>query len=173
MLTGSTAADDDAMPPAPLNSLLTGTFRRGTRTGCDHAPLPIGVSIVLIAPTPLPRMKLPTVIREINVFVVVGVAATACQVGVSLAAQRWLGLGPVLASLVGYAASVGVSYLGNSLLHLPPPGAARAAVRAVRDHLADRAGDQSGDGLVGTHALGWPLWLAMVPVVMVVPPRPS
>jgi SAM-dependent methyltransferase len=48
MATGSTAADDDAMPPAPLNSLLTGLFA-AERHWLAHAPLPIGVSIVLIA----------------------------------------------------------------------------------------------------------------------------
>lgn len=51
MLTGSAAADDDAMPPAPLNSLLTGLFA-AERHWLAHAPLPIGVSIVLIARRP-------------------------------------------------------------------------------------------------------------------------
>jgi hypothetical protein len=48
MATGSTAADDDAMPPKPLNSLLAGLFA-AERHWLAHAPLPIGVSIVLIA----------------------------------------------------------------------------------------------------------------------------
>ena len=51
MATGSTAADDDAMPPRPLNSLLTGLFAAEGRW-LRHAPLPIGVSIVLIARRP-------------------------------------------------------------------------------------------------------------------------
>jgi SAM-dependent methyltransferase len=47
-LTGSTAADDDAMPPGPINGLLTGLFA-AEGAWLRHAPLPTGVSIVLIA----------------------------------------------------------------------------------------------------------------------------
>ena len=53
MATGSTAADDDAMPPAPVNALLAGVF--GSELfWLKHAPLPIGVSIVVIARRPVP-----------------------------------------------------------------------------------------------------------------------
>ncbi len=114
-------------------------------------------------------MRLLTVILEIILFVLVGVAATACQVGVSLAAQRWLGVGPVVASLVGYGASVGVSYLGNSLLTFRRP--------ALHGPQFARFATISLTGLainlsivwVATHTLGWPLWQAMIPVVMLVP----
>ena len=51
MLTGSTAADDDAMPPAPVNDLLTGLFG-AERFWLRRAPLPFGVSILLIARKP-------------------------------------------------------------------------------------------------------------------------
>jgi len=51
MLTGSTAADDDAMPAAPVNRLLTGLFA-AEGPWLRHAALPIGVSIVLIARNP-------------------------------------------------------------------------------------------------------------------------
>ena len=51
-VTGSTAADDDAMPPAPLNRLLTGLFA-AEGPWLRHAPLPTGVSIVLIARRPI------------------------------------------------------------------------------------------------------------------------
>ena len=51
MLTKSEAADDDAMPPGPINSLLATLF--GAELGwLKHAPLPFGVSIVLIARKP-------------------------------------------------------------------------------------------------------------------------
>ena len=51
MATGSTAADDDAMPPAPINGMLAGLF--GAELGwLKHASLPIGVSIVVIAQRP-------------------------------------------------------------------------------------------------------------------------
>jgi putative flippase GtrA len=114
-------------------------------------------------------MKLPPVVREINVFVLVGVAATACQVGVSLAAQHWAGLGPVAASLAGYLASVGVSYLGNSLFTFRRP--ALHGPQFARFATISLTGLAINLGTVWlcTHALGWPLWLAMVPVVLLVP----
>jgi SAM-dependent methyltransferase len=51
MLTGSKSADDDSMPPEPLNGLLTGLFA-AERHWLARAPLPFGVSIVLIARRP-------------------------------------------------------------------------------------------------------------------------
>ena len=51
LATGSKAADDDAIPPAPLNGLLTGLFGI-ERHWLKHAALPTGVSIVLIARRP-------------------------------------------------------------------------------------------------------------------------
>ena len=114
-------------------------------------------------------MKLPTVIREINLFVVVGVAATGCQVAVSLAAQRWLGLGAILASLTGYAASVGVSYLGNSRLTFRRPALHGPQFVRFATISLTGLGINLATVYVATHGLGWPLWLAMVPVVMVVP----
>ena len=51
MATGSTAADDDAMPSAPVNDLLATLFG-AELSWLKHAPLPIGVSIVLIARRP-------------------------------------------------------------------------------------------------------------------------
>ena len=51
MATGSTAADDDAMPPAPINAVLTGLFGAELHW-LRRAPLPIGVSIVVIAQRP-------------------------------------------------------------------------------------------------------------------------
>ena len=119
----------------------------------------------------IPRpMKLPAVVREINVFVLVGVLATACQVGVSLATQRWLGTEAMVASLIGYAASVGVSYLGNSLFTFRRP--------ALHGPQFAKFATISLTGLalnlslvfVFTHALAWPLWQAMIPVVLIVPP---
>lgn len=114
-------------------------------------------------------MRHAPVIHEIKLFVVVGVAATACQVGVTLAAHRWLGLGGILASIVGYAASVGVSYLGNSRLTFRRP--ALHGPQFVRFTTISLTGLAINLATVyaATHALGWPLWLAMAPVVMVVP----
>ena len=114
-------------------------------------------------------MRLPPVIREINVFVVVGVAATACQYAGSLAAQHWLGVGPLLASLAGYALGVGVSYFGNSRFTFRRPALhAPQFVRFATISLTGLA-INLGTVWVATHTLGWPLWLALVPVVLLVP----
>jgi SAM-dependent methyltransferase len=51
MATGSTAADDDGMPPAALNGLLSWLFG-AERHWLAHAPLPTGVSILVIARRP-------------------------------------------------------------------------------------------------------------------------
>jgi putative flippase GtrA len=114
-------------------------------------------------------MKLPAVVREVNVFALVGVAATACHVGVTLLANRFLGLGPMAASLVGYATSVSVSYLGNSVFTfrrpaLHGPQAARFAVISLGG-----LGVNQTIVFVCTHLLGWPLKLALIPVVLIVP----
>ena len=47
----STSADDDALPPEPVNALLAGLFGAELHW-LKHAPLPIGVSIVVIAQRP-------------------------------------------------------------------------------------------------------------------------
>jgi SAM-dependent methyltransferase len=51
MLTRSKSADDDSMPPGPINDLLAGLFAM-ERRWLRHAALPFGVSIVLIARRP-------------------------------------------------------------------------------------------------------------------------
>jgi SAM-dependent methyltransferase len=49
--TGSTAADDDAIPAGPVNAALTAIFA-AERHWLNLAPSPLGVSIVLIARRP-------------------------------------------------------------------------------------------------------------------------
>ena len=51
MATDSSAADDDATPPAPLNGLLAGLFA-AERHWLRRADLPTGVSMVVIARRP-------------------------------------------------------------------------------------------------------------------------
>jgi len=114
-------------------------------------------------------VRLPPVVREINVFGLVGVAATAVQVGVSLAAHQLLGLGAWPATLVGYAAAVGISYLGNSLFTfrkraLHGPQFARFAVISSAGLAVNL-----GVVFVATRAFGLPYALAQIPVVMIVP----
>ena len=115
-------------------------------------------------------MKLPAVIREINVFAMIGVASTAINYVGALAAQHLLGLGPLPAGIVGLRRCGRRLLFRQQPADVPPPGDARAAVRPVRGDLAGRAGDQSGRwSSFGTHALGWPLWKALIPVVLIVP----
>ena len=120
-------------------------------------------------PSSPPAPRLPPVLREVNWFVVIGLAATACHAGATLAAQRFLGLGPLGASGVGYLCSVGISYVGNSLLtfrsrvmHGPQ------FVRFLTISLAGLAVN-AAIVFVCTHLLGWPLKLALIPVVIIVP----
>jgi putative flippase GtrA len=114
-------------------------------------------------------MKLPAVVREINLFVVVGVTSTAINYVGALAAQHLLGLGPLLAGVAGYAAAVGVSYFGNSLLTFRRP--AMHGPQFARFAAISLVGLAINLGLVffGTHTMGWPLWKALIPVVLIVP----
>jgi len=114
-------------------------------------------------------MRLPGVVREINGFAVVGVIATAGNYGAALAAQRFLGLGPLAAGLAGYASAVGVSYFGNALVTFRRP--ALHGPQFARFMAISLVGLAINLGLVfaGTRLLGWPLWQALIPVVLVVP----
>jgi putative flippase GtrA len=114
-------------------------------------------------------MKLPAVVRELNLFAVIGVTATAINYVAELAAQHLLRLGPLPAGVVGYAAAVGVSYFGNSLITFRRP--AMHGPQFVRFAAISLVGLAINLGLVfvGTHALGWPLWKALIPVVLIVP----
>jgi putative flippase GtrA len=114
-------------------------------------------------------MKLPVVVRELNLFVVVGLAATACNYVAALAAQRFGHLGPLAAGLAGYLASVAISYFGNSLLTFRrPPLHGPQFVRFMSISLAGLA-INLGLVFAGTRLMGWPLWQAEVPVAVLVP----
>ena len=107
--------------------------------------------------------------REIPLFVLVGVAATFCNYVAALAAQRFLGAGPVLADCVGYLSAVGISYLGNSHLTFRRP--VLHGPQFVRFAAISLTGFALNLSLVavGTHILGWPLSRALIPVVLAVP----
>jgi len=113
--------------------------------------------------------KLPGVVREINIFAVVGVIATAGNYVAALAAQRFFGLGPLAAGFAGYASAVGVSYFGNALLTFRRP--ALHGPQFARFMAISLVGLAINLGLVfaGTRLLGWPLWRALIPVVLIVP----
>lgn len=115
-------------------------------------------------------MKAPRgVVGEGGVFFVVGVVATGCNYVAALAAQRFLGFGPLLAGLAGYASAVGVSYFGNALLTFRRP--ALHGPQFLRFMTVSLAGLALNLGLVfvGTRLLAWPLWQALIPVVLIVP----
>ena len=114
-------------------------------------------------------MKLPAIVREINVFALVGATSTAINYVGALAAQHLLGLGPLPAGVAGYAAAVGVSYFGNSLLTFRRP--AMHGPQFARFAAISLVGLAINLGLVfiGTHVMGWPLWKALIPVVLIVP----
>ncbi len=114
-------------------------------------------------------MRLPAIVREINVFALVGATSTAINYLGALAAQRWLGLGPLPAGVVGYALAVGVSYFGNSLLTFRRP--AIHGPQFARFAAISLVGLAINLGLVffGSNVMGWPLWKALIPVVLIVP----
>src|SRR5579863_7701231 len=107
--------------------------------------------------------------REIPLFVLVGVAATTCNYGAALAAEQFGGAGPLLAGLSGYLAAVRISYVGNSRLTFRRP--VLHGPQFARFGAISLTGLAINLGLIvaGTRALGWPLWLALVPVALIVP----
>ena len=117
-------------------------------------------------------MKLPNLVRhrEVSLFIVVGLAATACNAVVAIAVQRLFGLAPLVASLVGYASAVGISYLGNSLLTFRRP--VMHGPQFVRFAVISLAGFAINQTIVwfATAHLRWPLAMAEIPVVLIVPP---
>ncbi len=114
-------------------------------------------------------MKLPPIVRELNVFVLVGGAATGCHYLTALGANHLLRLEPFWATFVGYACSVGVSYFGNAVFTFRRP--ALHGPQFVRFAAISLAGLAINQALVfvGAHIFGWPFWLALVPVVVIVP----
>ena len=114
-------------------------------------------------------MKLPAIVREANLFALVGFIATAINYVAALAAQHLLGLTALPAGVAGYAAAVGVSYFGNSLITFRRP--AMHGPQFARFAAISLVGLAINLGLVflGTHTLGWPLWKALIPVVLIVP----
>lgn len=109
------------------------------------------------------------VVREGSTFFVVGAAATGCNYVAALAAQHFAGCGALLAGLIGYASAVGVSYFGNAGLTFRRP--ALHGPQFLRFMTVSLAGLAINLGLViaGTRLMRWPLWLALVPVVLIVP----
>ncbi|MGH6956209.1 MAG: GtrA family protein [Caulobacteraceae bacterium] len=114
-------------------------------------------------------MRVTGLAREAPVFVVVGLAATACHYVTALAAHRFLGLEPMSATLCGYLASVGVSYLGNSRFTFRRP--ALHGPQFARFVSVSLAGLAVNEGVIfaASRIFGLPMREALIPVVIVVP----
>jgi putative flippase GtrA len=114
-------------------------------------------------------MKLPKVAREGAVFLIVGLAATATNYVAAVGAAQVWKLGSIVAAVVGYLASVAISYFGNSWLTFRrPPLHGPQFARFMAISLAGLAVNL-GVVFVGTRILNWPFRLAEIPVVILVP----
>lgn len=107
--------------------------------------------------------------RQGGAFALIGLAATVVHVTTALAARSGLHLQPLTANLVGYGCAVGFSYFGNARLTFGRP--ARDAAQFSRFLLISLLGLALNQAIV--HLLvdraGWPFWLALGPVVLLVP----
>ena len=114
-------------------------------------------------------MKLPSAAREGVVFLVVGLAATATNYVAAVGAAQVWKLGSIAAAIVGYLASLAISYFGNSWLTFRrPPLHGPQFARFMAISLAGLAVNLAVV-FVGTKVLRWPFRVAEVPVVILVP----
>ena len=107
--------------------------------------------------------------RQGGAFALIGLAATLVHVIMALGARSGLHLEPLAANFVGYGCAVGFSYIGNARLTFGKP--ARDAGQFSRFLLVSLLGLALNQAIV--HLLvdraGWPFWLALGPVVLLVP----
>ncbi|SHI59067.1 GtrA family protein [Wenxinia saemankumensis] len=102
-------------------------------------------------------------------FGAVGLAATIVHAAAALAAQAALGLPDLAANLAGFAAAVGVSYLGHARVTFRRPGAdAGQALRFLC--VAGLALAVSSAITLAADRAGLDFALAMALVVLIVPP---
>jgi putative flippase GtrA len=107
--------------------------------------------------------------RQGGAFALIGVLATLVHVVAALSARAGLGLEPLAANLVGYVSAVGFSYLGNARLTFGRPF--RDAAQFVRFVLVSLLGLGLNQAIVYllVERAGWPFWVALGPVVVLVP----
>ena len=109
-------------------------------------------------------------LREVNVFAVVGVVATAVHVAVGLAAAKALDVPPLVANTIAFFAALAVSYLGNTKLTFRVPALRwRAAFRYAVLTGAGFALNQAIVAIV-VYRLGWDYAVALAIVVVTIPP---
>jgi putative flippase GtrA len=107
--------------------------------------------------------------RQGATFAVVGALATATHLATALLARKGFGASPMAANFAGYAASVGVSYLGNARFTFGRPALHGAQfVRFLVVSLAGLCLNQAITWLMAVR-LGLPFWVALGAVVTVVP----
>jgi putative flippase GtrA len=111
----------------------------------------------------------PSAARQGGVFALIGIVATGVHVVVALTARTALALNPLMANFIGYACAVSVSYLGNAHLTFGRP--ARDAGQFTRFLFVSLLGLALNQAIV--HLLvdraHLPFWLALGPVVVLVP----
>ena len=107
--------------------------------------------------------------RQGGLFALIGVIATGVHVVTALAARTGLQLEPLTANFVGYACAVGFSYVGNARLTFGRP--TRNMGQFIRFLVVSLVGLALNQTII--HLLvdiaGWPFWLALGPVVVLVP----
>jgi len=106
--------------------------------------------------------------RQGGAFVVIGLLATGVHVGSALLAKQ-AGLSALNANLVGYCVAVGVSYVGNARLTFRRPTRDLGQfIRFLTLSLTALGLNQALVYLLVERA-HWPFWLALGPVVIMVP----
>ncbi|MBW8816096.1 MAG: GtrA family protein [Caulobacterales bacterium] len=114
-------------------------------------------------------MRLSETQRQAVVFVGVGLAATATHLGVALLANGLFGAPPLVCNFVGYSSAVALSYLGHAVFTF------RKRIfeggQFLRFVVVSLLALGVSQGLVWfcTSGLHWPLYLAMIPVALLVP----
>jgi putative flippase GtrA len=107
--------------------------------------------------------------RQGGAFALIGIVATGVHVAVALTARTAFSLDPLVANFTGYACAVGVSYLGNARLTFGR--SARDAGQFARFLFVSLLGLALNQTII--HLLvdraHWPFWLALGPVVVLVP----
>lgn len=107
--------------------------------------------------------------RQIVLFGLVGVLATAVHFAVALTLNAPLRVGAMASNLVGYLCAFGVSYLGNSVMTFRRPAlVGRQLCRFVVSSLAALCLNQA-IVFAGVKLAHYPLDVALIPAVLVVP----
>ncbi len=110
-----------------------------------------------------------TQLRQLAMFGIIGVTATAAQAAIALWTDARIGLPPVAANGLGYVCSCSISFLGNAWLTFQRP--ALHGPTLLRYAGVSIAGLALSEALTFLFAdlLGWPFAFALIPVVTLLP----